>query len=131
MCIPVSFSPEDLKRGQVFEPDWYRVHINSIEAATSKDGGSTNYLVKGVVLKNASNGNEKYKDYPTPYWNFNSKAMGFTQGFFRALGVEIEAGVRYDLEAMSGKDIDVMIENDTYNGALVNRINHKYRAPKD
>ena len=34
----------------------------------------------------------------------------------------------YDYTA--GHEIDVFVENDTYQGRLVNRVNHKYRAPK-
>jgi hypothetical protein len=130
MSIPVEFSQDDLRRGELIDPDWYRVLITSVEPAVSKDGGSTNYNLKGTIIKNASNGDEKYNGYPAPHWNFNSKAMGFAQGYFKALGLELEAGKRYDLEYGVNKELDVMIENDQFQGRMVNRINHKYRAPK-
>lgn len=132
MGIAVKFSADDLKRSEVIDPDWYRVHINSVTAKPSKDQGSINYLVDGTILFNASNGDKKYANYKTPRWSFNSKAMGFTQGYFKALngGQALAADQEYDLEYGVGKEIDVMIENGEYNGALQSQINNKYRAPK-
>ena len=131
MSIVVEFSQDDLRRGEIIDPDWYRVLITGIESAVSRDGQSTNYNVKATIVKNASNGDLKYAGYPAPFWNFNSKAMGFSQGYFKAFGLELNANTRYDLEYGVGRELDVMIENDTYQGRLKNSINHKYRQPKD
>lgn len=128
MAIPVSFSPEDLLRGKIITPGWYLAKIKSVGSKPSKDGGSTNYPVEFVLLKEADSGSEEFSGVPVT-GNFNSKAMGFSQGFFKALmgGAELESGKNYDIEAAQGEMIEVFIENDQYEGRMVNRINHKYR----
>jgi hypothetical protein len=60
-------------------------------------------------------------------WNFNSKAVGFAVGFLQAFGVEVKAGMRFDLKSAEKRELDVFVENDQYQGRLVNRVNHKYR----
>lgn len=123
----VQFSDKDLLRGKVVEPAWYVMHIESVGEAPSKDGGSTNYPVEGVIVKNADNGNEEFKGVPID-WNFNSKAIGFAVGFLQAFGVDVKSGARFDLANAAGKQLEVFVENDTYQGRMVNRVNHKYRA---
>lgn len=122
----VQFSDKDLLRGKVVEPAWYVMHIESVGEAPSKDGGSTNYPVEGVIIKNADNGNEEFKGVPID-WNFNSKAIGFAVGFLQAFGVDVKSGARFDLANAAGKQLEVFVENDTYQGRMVNRVNHKYR----
>lgn len=127
----VEFSDRDLLRGKPIEPAWYRVHLDSIdgEGELSKDKKSTNYNVEGTILFNGDNGDITYKGYPIS-WNFNSKAMNFTKELFIAFGLELKSKERYRLEALAGKDIDVYIENETWQGRIMNRVNHKYRAIK-
>jgi len=123
----ISFSDRDLLRGKVVEPAWYVVNIASIGEAPSKDGGSTNYPVEGWIVCNADSGSEEYKGVPLD-WNFNSKAIGFAVGFLAALGVDVKAGARFDLANAAGKAIEVFVENGEWQGRIVNRVNHKYRA---
>lgn len=132
MPIPVSFSDEDLKRGELIEPGWYTVAIEKVEESLAKNGQSTNFLVKGKIVRNGDTGDEKYAGYPVPYWNFNSKAMGFSQGYFKALlGVDkLESGTRYDLAAGEGKLLDIVIENKEVDGTMRNGVKHQYRAPR-
>jgi hypothetical protein len=122
----VTFGERDLLRGRVVEPAWYLMKIEAVGEAPSKDGGSTNYPVEGTIIKNAETGDEKFAGVPIE-WNFNSKAMGFSRGFLESLGVTLEAGKRYDLAAAAGELIEVYVENDTWQGRTVNRVNHKYR----
>lgn len=123
----VQFDEKDLKRGQVFPIAWYRVLIEAIGEKAAKNGESTNYPVEGKILKNADDGSDTFSGYPLE-WNFNSKAMGFAKGFFVAMGVVPEADKRYELAHFAGRVIDVFVENDMYDGRVVNRVNHKYRA---
>lgn len=125
----VSFTPDELLRGKVLTPGWYRMLIQSVGEQPSKDGNSTNYPVEGIVIRNADDGSEDFAGVPV-IWNFNSKALGFTVGYFQALGIEIQPNTRYELKVGEGQQIDVFVENDTYNGRLVNRINHKYRPAR-
>jgi hypothetical protein len=122
----VSFGERDLLRGKVVEPAWYVVTINNVGEAPSKDGGSTNYPVEGTIVKNADNGSEDFAGVPLD-WNFNSKAIGFAVGFLQAFGVDIKAGARFDLANAAGKQVEIFVENDTWQGRMVNRVNHKYR----
>ncbi len=134
----IEFSQKDLQRNRVITPGWYRAHIDSVgEWELSKNGTSQNCNLDGVIIKNADNGNEEFTGMPTPRWSFNDspKARGFIEGFLNALKVEInptaEKNVRIELKAAEGREIDVFIENETYEGRIVNRINHKYRTPKN
>src|SRR6187402_2411084 len=123
----ISFSDRDMLQGKIVEPAWYVMTINSVGEAPSKDGGSTNYPVEGVIVRNAETGGEEYAGVPL-IWNFNSKAIGFAAGFLKAFGVDVKAGERFELASAAGKTLEVFVENDTWQGRLVNRVNHKYRT---
>lgn len=122
----IEFKEKDLLRGKVVTSDWYRVRIDSIGQKPSSDGGSINYPVESTIIKNATNGATDFQGVPID-WNFNSKAIGFAVGFFEAFGVTAEAGKRYDFDACVGQELDVFVENDLYQGRVVNKVNHKYR----
>lgn len=122
----IEFSEKDLLRGKPVEPAWYIIHIDSVGEAPSKDGGSTNYPVEGTIVKNADNGDETFKGVPID-WNFNSKAISFARGFLESFGLTIEPKTRIDLAKAAGRMLEVYVENDTWQGRIVNRVNHKYR----
>lgn len=128
----VSFSNRDLMRGKIITPGWYRVKIEGIgeaPAKASEKGPSTNYPVEATIMFNGDDGSVEFAGVPVD-WNFNSKAIGFAVGFLQAFGVDVKAGTRFDLKSAEGREIDVFVENDTYQGRLVNRVNHKYRTPR-
>ena len=122
----VNFSEKDLMRGKVVDPAWYRVTIDAVGEAPSKDGGSTNYPVEATIICNADSGDEAFKGMLVE-WNFNSKAIGFAAGFLSALGADVKSGERYKLEMAVGKQLEVFVENGEWQGRVVNRVNHKYR----
>lgn len=128
----VTFSDRDLMRGKILPPGWYRVIINGIgesPAKASEKGPSTNYPVEATVKFNGDDGSTEFAGVPLD-WNFNSKAIGFAVGFLQAFGVEVKAGTRFDLKSAEGKEVDIFVENDTYQNRLTNRVNHKYRTIK-
>jgi hypothetical protein len=128
----ISFSQRDLMRGKIITPGWYRVKIEAVgesPAKTSEKGPSTNYPVEATILFNGDTGETTFSGVPLD-WNFNSKAIGFAVGFLQSFGVDVKAGTRFDLKSSEGLEIDVFVENDTWQGRLVNRVNHKYRAIK-
>ena len=128
----VSFSDRDLLRGKIVTPGWYRVKILSVgeaPAKASEKGPSTNYPVEATILFNGDTGDTEFAAVPLD-WNFNSKAIGFAVGFLQAFGVDVKAGTRFDLKSAEDRELDVFVENDTYQNRLVNRVNHKYRAPR-
>ena len=122
----ISFNDRDLLRGKIVEPAWYVVNIVNVGEAPSKDGGSTNYPVEGVIVRNADNGSEDFANVPLD-WNFNSKAISFAAGFLAALGVDVKSGARFELANAVGKQMEIFVENDTWQGRMLNRVNHKYR----
>lgn len=123
----IQFGDRDLLRGKVVDPAWYVVNIDNVGEGPSKDGGSTNYPVEGTIVKNADSGDTTFANVPLD-WNFNSKAIGFAVGFLQAFGVDVKSGARFDLANAVGKQIEIFVENDTWQGRMVNRVNHKYRA---
>jgi hypothetical protein len=122
----IQFTERDLLRGKIVEPAWYVVNINNVGEAPSKDGGSTNYPVEGVVVKNADTGDETFAGVPLD-WNFNSKAIGFAAGYLASFGADPQVGKRYELADTVGRDIEVFIETGEWQGRLKNQVNHKYR----
>lgn len=130
----ITFGERDILRGTVVEPAWYRVKIDSVgESPAAAQPGKTpsmNYPVEATVIRNADNGDTKFANVPVD-WNFNSKAIGFAVGFLQAFGVEVKANTRFDLKSAEGRELDVFIENDTYNGRLKNQVNHKYRVAQE
>lgn len=128
----ISFGNRDLLRGKIVDPAWYRVKIENVGEAPAKQsekGPSTNYPVEATIMFNGDNGDTQFAGVPVD-WNFNSKAIGFAVGFLQAFGVEVKAGTRFDLKSAEGREIDVYVENDVYQGRQVNRVNHKYRTPR-
>lgn len=123
----IQFSEKDLLRGKLITPGWYRVMIDEVGEALSKDQGSTNYPVEGTVLFHGDTGDTEFKGVPLE-WNFNSKAIGFAVGFLKVLGADVKPGVRFDLAVAKGEQLDVFIENGEWNGRMKNNVNHKYRA---
>ena len=102
------------------------MRIESVGEAPSKDGGSTNYPVEGTIIRHADSGSEEFAGVPVD-WNFNSKAISFAAGFLKAFGEDVKSGVRFNLNAAEGQLLDVFVENDTWQGRTINRVNHKYR----
>lgn len=132
----IEFTREDLLRSKIITPAWYRVHIDNVEGKLSKAGDSTNIAVTGTILYNADNGSKEFADViigGIPAWFFNTKAKGFMTGIIRAIdpSTEIIEGFRFNENALIGKEIDVFVDNEMYEGVMRNRVNHKYRAPRE
>lgn len=125
----VEFNESDLLRNKIVTPAWYRLQLGLVgEWTPAKTGTSNNCTIDAEILFNADNGDEEFKGVPvTVMFNDSPKARGFIEGFLRALGVDVVPG-RYDLGVAGGKQIEAFVENQTYEGRLSNRINHKYRV---
>jgi len=121
----IELTQQDILQGKIVKPDWYHMKIQEINEKESKDGGSTNYPVEGIIVA-SENGDEEFAGVPI-IWNFNSKAIGFVTGLLEALGHSVEAGQRIDLDGLEGSEVLVYVENGEYEGRTVNRVNHKYR----
>lgn len=126
----VSFSQSDVLRGTTVEPAWYELLIQSVgDWKPSKDQKSNNLEMEATVIRNADNGDTRFKDVPiTLRFNDQQSARGFIAAFLRGLGVEITADT-FELANAKGKLITCMVKNDTYEGRLVNKV-EGYRDPK-
>jgi hypothetical protein len=126
------FSDSDLLRNKVVSPAWYVLYIEAHRDWTpSKDGQSNNCHYETVIEKNADTGDTEFAGVPIELmFNDKPKARGFIEGFLRALGVEVTSKQRYDGQSAVKRRIEAFIENDTYNGRLINKCNHKYRVHK-
>lgn len=131
----IEFSERDILRNTIVTPDWYRVKVESVgekPASGSNANTSTLYPVEGTILYNAETKDTTFAGVPLSWgFNDNPKAKGFIQGFMKAFGVEIRPGTRFELRAAEGKELDVFVENDTWEGRIVNRVNNKFRQVRD
>lgn len=125
----IQFSKRDLLRSTVVVPAWYRCKIENVGEKLANDGGSTNYPVEATIIRNADNGDEKFKDVPLD-WNFNSKALGFIAPFIEALGETPAENKRFELGEAKGAEIDIFVGNKVYNGRTLNDPGLGYRKPK-
>ena len=133
MPTTVSFTESDLLRNKILPPAWYKLQIQSVsDWNPTKDGQSNNCEMDCIVLANADTGEtDGIAGVPVGLlFNDKPKARGFLEGFLASLGVEISAGARYDLQSAQGKTIEAFVENETYEGRVRNRVNHKYRVAR-
>lgn len=137
----VQYSNRDLLRDKIVVPAWYRVLIDSVgEWTPSADGKSQNMVLEGTILFNADDGSKAFAEVPiggAGAWSFNSKAQGFSLGLTKALanqlGIDpekIDKETRIEFKFFEGKQLDVFIINDTYQGRMKNKVNHQYREPR-
>jgi len=132
----VELSESDYLRNKIVVPAWYVVKVDRVLQKPSKGDNpetSTIWPIEGTIIRNAENGSVEFAGVPTPAgWNFNDnpRARGFIIGFLRSIGVEGEPK-RIELAAAEGKELEVMITNDTFEGRVVNRINHQYRPVRN
>ncbi len=124
----IDFSEDDLLRGKPVTPDWYRVKVGPLEEKLSSKGDSTNWEFDSRILFNAETGGKEFANMPITL-RFNSKAKGFLVGFFSACGADVKAGARFELRMAEGKELDVFIKNDTYEGRIVNKQD-LFRRPR-
>lgn len=127
----IQFSQKDLLRGKTVAPAWYRVHVDSVgeQPTVTQKGPSTNYPVEVTIMFNGDTGDTQFAGVPVD-WNFNSKAIGMARGFLESFGVSVTAGTRFDLKSAEGRDTDVYIGNDTWEGRIINKCKMQFRAPR-
>lgn len=123
----IDFTDDDLLRSKVLNPGWYLLELGDYEESLSQAGDSTNMVFKdSKVIRNAEDGSTDFAGVPVRV-SFNTKAKGFVVGFLRAFGIEVKKGERYDLGAMSGKQIIAFIGNREYQGNMQNNVEGKFK----
>lgn len=131
----IEITSQDLKATQIVTPAWYRVLVKKIgDFKVSTSGKSNVCFPEGEILFNADDGSKEFEGCPTPVsWNFNDSARGKQDivSFVTAItGQEIKEPQRIDLTAAEGKQVDVFIGNDLYEGKMTNKVEGKYRHPR-
>ena len=121
-----TWSQEDINLTEVMPVDWYWVEITNFEKKQAANGGSDNYILQGKIISNEQ-GKTDFAGRRTPWWSFNSKMMGFARGMWESLGVKIGPGAKTDWSALPGQKVLVFIDQDMYQGQLVNRMTNKYK----
>lgn len=128
--IPVS--KRDLLRSKVVKPGLYRVRILNVDESLSKKGDSTNYRLEGEVVCSYPDNDTEFAGVPTPYlWYFNDKAAGMMIPLYEAItGEKVEEGSRLDFSnnALAGRELIVRIDNEKYQGRIVNSIVNEYHS---
>ena len=128
----VQISQDDINRSKIVTPGWYLVEITGATDSMSKDNMSVNTRITGKIISSADgNKSNQFAGVPLPYWNFNSKAPGFSVPFFEALGGDVKDGARFDFNDAVGKRMEVFIGNGTFNGQFQNQIAGQYRKAKE
>ncbi len=124
----IGFDEQDFLRGKIVAPGWYLMEIKEVGEKPAANGESTNYPTEGTILQNDDDSSKDYAGVPV-IWNFNSKYKSAIIAFMAAMGQELTPGMRVELKAAEGRKVAVYVENKTYEGRILNNVNHKYRVP--
>jgi len=137
----IQYSKKDLLRDRLVSPAWYRILIDTVgEFTPSADKQSNNMAMEGTILFNADNGEKEFEGVPIGglgTWSFNTKAMGFSLGLTKAVARQLDLepdsiteNTQLEYKHLEGKQVDVFVDNNLYEGRLRNKVSHKYREPK-
>ncbi len=125
----IGFDQEDFLRGKIVAPAWYVMDIKEIGEKPAANGESTNYPCEGRIVCNDDDGSTDFAGVPVT-WNFNSKYKSAVIAFLSAMGQELAPGQRVELKAAEGRKVAVYVDNKTYEGRILNNVNHQYRSPR-
>lgn len=118
----IRLTQRDFLAGKIVEPAFYLVNIDDVEKELSKAGDSTNYILKGTIIKNFDSGSTEFAGVPTPRWAFNSKAPGFFIPLYLSMGIEVKPDDEIEPLTLKGMQAVVFIKNDTYEDRPVNSL---------
>jgi hypothetical protein len=118
-------SPTDLLRSKTVQPGWWTVLIKNVQqkpaGAGAKNPGSINTVVTAVIVGGP------YDGVPIDTY-FSEVAPGMAVNFIAAItGKPIRTpedlnSEGYDFDLAKGKKVKAEVINDTYKGALTNKI---------
>lgn len=121
----ITIGREDVLRGKTLDPGWYPVTVKVVNEEISSKGDSTNYIVDLTVDAPADIAGTPLRVY------FNEKAIGRAIPFVNACAGKslidektVQPGnpVTIDLEKCVNKSIMAYVNNDTYEGRTINRV---------
>lgn len=118
----LKFTPADIQKSKILDDGWYGLAVKKVgEWTPAKDGKSLNLVITLVV----EDQNDKEIEYL-----INNTGMGFHVAFFAAIlnvpvkKIQDDPTIleSFDTDTLPGKKIDGHIIQDTYNGAVNNKI---------
>lgn len=119
----VKITKADLMRGKVLAPNWYKVTVVGHEIKHAKsDANSLNYVYTFRF--------PAVDNYELDH-TFNTKALGFIAPFIAAIRntnvTEIANAIQgesfdFDTDEPLGKELQVKIANEPYEGRLTNKV---------
>lgn len=109
---------EDLLRGKLVNPGWYKMRIKSIEDTAAGTDGSTNTNVSFVITQPGD-----FIDVPLRRV-FNEKAPGFAVTFIESItGKHLDPnGGSFDLSNSVGREVFGYIKNSMWQGRARNEV---------
>lgn len=119
----INISQADLLKTKVFEPGWYPAKIAKISPLSNAKSGNSLNLIITFALGGAAQGKEIDE-------TFNSQLWGKLSPVFKAATGQDMIPGQFDTDVLQGKDVDVQLITDTYNGNLMNRIANYLPAGK-
>lgn len=117
----ITVTPEDLKRSQILEPDWYPCEVVGYEYSRTKDEKSMNHIYTFKVVHPEDAAGVQLK-----VW-FSEKALGMMREFYEAIsGVKVDPKKGFTIDdpnAAVKKRVDVNVINGSYLGRTQNSVN--------
>lgn len=127
----LTVTPDDLKKNQILEIDWYDAEVASYSYEKSKDEKSFNNIFEFKI----TGPNPDHAGVKIKVW-FNEKALGSREfvEFFKALSgkeVDRKAGFTMDDPAQTkGMKLQVHVKPDTFGGRENNKIDGYRPTPR-
>jgi hypothetical protein len=116
-------NPEDIKRGKVVDPGRYSARITTVSDKLSKPNEAGEQSMNTVVTFVITSG--AFKDVPITVY-FNEKAPGTVVPLLTALGYKVDEDAGFDVDldesTLGGREVDIFVDNDLYQGRKVNKI---------
>lgn len=110
----IKVTQADLAKVMNLEPAWYGAKVIKVEAPkTSAGGDSLNFGVHFLI------------DHPSKkeiMVTFNTKLIGKVGDLYKAVFGSPMGEGEFDMDSFLGKEVDVKIQPQTYNGNLIDNI---------
>jgi hypothetical protein len=108
---------EDMLRSKTVKPGWYRATVKRVGEKPAKTDGSTTWPIDFTLLSEG-----EFQGVPVSTV-FSEKAPGFAIKFIEACGGKVGPdGGEMELSRAEGKELEIFIDNDLYDGRLTNKI---------
>lgn len=113
----IRITPEDILRSKTVKIGWYRAIVKRVGEKPAKTDGSTTWPIDFTITTPG-----EFQNVPLQAV-FSEKAPGFAVKFIESCGGKITAeGGEMELSRAVGKELEVYVDNDLYEGRMTNKI---------